>query len=85
MITVIEARESRESAARHHLHSGRRLCSGNPGSRWRWGAILQSGDHTKVVEGRRGRQLPNNRTELMAAISGAGSFKAATPRPICIR
>ena len=41
-------------------------CSGNPGPGG-WGAIMQSGDHTKELKGGEAHTT-NNRMELMAAI-----------------
>jgi ribonuclease HI len=48
-------------------------CSGNPGPGG-WGAILQSGGHTKELKGGEGHTT-NNRMELMAAISALESLK----------
>ena len=48
-------------------------CSGNPGPGG-WGAILQSGDHTKELKGGEAHTT-NNRMELMAAISALEALK----------
>ena len=48
-------------------------CSGNPGPGG-WGAILQSGDHTKELKGGEAHTT-NNRMELMAAISALETLK----------
>jgi len=48
-------------------------CSGNPGPGG-WGAILQSGGHTKELKGGEAHTT-NNRMELMAAISALEALK----------
>jgi ribonuclease HI len=48
-------------------------CSGNPGPGG-WGAILQSGGHTKELKGGE-EHTTNNRMELMAAISALEALK----------
>ena len=48
-------------------------CSGNPGPGG-WGAILQSGDHTKELKGGEAHTT-NNRMELMGAIYALEALK----------
>jgi ribonuclease HI len=48
-------------------------CSGNPGPGG-WGAILQSGDHTRELKGGEAHTT-NNRMELMAAIVALETLK----------
>ncbi len=64
-----------------HLY-GRRVL-GNPGAGG-WGAILISGEHRKEIRGGEAHST-NNRMELMAAISRAGSAQETEQRRAAYR